>query len=185
MRLQAEKVSDVEERKEVLGQVDRLEEAIDQLILSARSERSVGPSTCDLSAITRARCAFWSVLADEQGRTMSLEVDTSSVEVGLSSEAVEAMIDALIGNVFAHTPPGTPFGVAAGSDSGRPWLEVHDEGTGFGRAGLASRGVSGAGSTGLGLDIVRRTAELAGGSMEMNNRPGKGAVVRVWLGAGY
>jgi signal transduction histidine kinase len=92
------------------------------------------------------------------------------------------MVDALIGNVFAHTDPGTSLGVAVGVDNERPWLEVTDEGPGFGSAHVAARGVSGGGSTGLGLDIVRRTAESVGGSMLMNDRPGGGAVVRVWLG---
>jgi signal transduction histidine kinase len=49
-------------------------------------------------------------------------------------------------------------------------------------ADLVKRGVSGAGSTGLGLDIVRRTAEQAHGTLELNDRPGGGAVIRVWLG---
>ena len=102
--------------------------------------------------------------------------------VPLSHEAVDAVVDALIGNVFSHTEPGTPFDVSVGSDRGRPWIEVSDQGPGIISGRLAERGVSGAGSTGLGLDIVRRTAESVGGEMEMNDRPGGGAVVRVWLG---
>jgi signal transduction histidine kinase len=44
------------------------------------------------------------------------------------------------------------------------------------------RGVSGTGSTGLGLDIVRKTASAVGGRVETSDRPGGGAVVRVVLG---
>lgn len=182
LRLQTEKVSDPVERSDVLSQVDRLEEAIDRLILSTRSERAVGQDTSDLSAVVSARCAFWAVLAEEQARVMTLDIDPSPTLVRLSSESVEAMVDALIGNVFSHTDPGVGFSVAVGSDLSRPWLEVTDEGVGFRWSGLAKRGVSGAGSTGLGLDIVRRTAEVVGGAMEMNDRPGGGAVVRVWFG---
>jgi signal transduction histidine kinase len=182
LRLQTEKVSDPVERSEVLSQVDRLEEAIDRLILSTRSERTVGKDTSDLSAVVSARCTFWAVLAEEQNRQITLDVDPSPTPVGLSSDAVEAMVDALIGNVFSHTAPGVGFHVAIGSDEGRPWLEVADEGVGFRSTGLAKRGISGAGSTGLGLDIVRRMAETVGGAMEMDDRPGGGAVVRVWLG---
>lgn len=112
---------------------------------------------------------------------MTLNVDDHG-PVDLSREAVEAVVDALIGNVFSHTDAGTPFDVTLGSEGGRPWLEVSDHGPGFASRRLAERGVSGAGSTGLGLDIARRTAESVDGEMEMNDRPGGGAVVRVWLG---
>jgi signal transduction histidine kinase len=181
LRLQAEKLTDDDELIAVLGQVDRLEQAIDQLIVATRSASLREGGVSDLSSVVSARCAFWAVLADEQGREMTLSVD-SHPPVGLTHEAVEAVVDALIGNVFSHTDAGTPFTVSVGSDRDRAWLEVSDEGSGFSSRGLAERGVSGAGSTGLGLDIVRRTAESVGGEMEMNDRPGGGAVVHVWLG---
>lgn len=181
LRLQAEKLTDDDERAGVLGQVDRLEQAIDQVIVDTRSASSGAVGVSELSSVVSARCSFWAVLAEEQLREMSMSVaDHGSVP--LSHEAVEAVVDALIGNVFSHTEPGTPFEVLVGSDRGRPWIEVSDHGPGFSSGRLAERGVSGAGSTGLGLDIVRRTAESVGGEMEMNDRPGGGAVVRVWLG---
>jgi signal transduction histidine kinase len=183
LRLQAERVSDDRERDELVVQVDRLEEAIDRLIVSTRSERPGGQAGCELSAVVSARAAFWSVLAEEQGREMSLQVDGRPAPVDLSREAVEAMVDALIGNVFRHTEPATAFSISVGSEGGRPWLEVGDEGPGFSSREVLGRGVSGAGSTGLGLDIVRRSAESVGGAIEMNDRPGGGAVVRVWMGA--
>jgi signal transduction histidine kinase len=182
LRLQAEKLRDDEEREEVLGQVDRLEQAIDQLILTTRSLPSRGNGPSDLAAVVAARCAFWSVLAEEQGRVLDVSVGDQPIEVGVSAGDVEAMVDALIGNVFTHTEPGTSFAVSVGSDGGRPWLQVSDQGPGFSSATAVARGVSGAGSTGLGHDIVRRTAEAAGGSLQLNDRLGGGAVVRVWFG---
>lgn len=180
-RLQAERVSDESDRSAVLAQVDRLEEAIDRLILSTRTSQPIGPASCDLAEVVSARIEFWRVLADEQERRMAVDLDGSVGHVALPAEAVEAMVDALVGNVFAHTAPGTGFAVSVGSDLGRPWLEVSDEGGGIASAGLVGRGVSGAGSTGLGLDIVRRTADRVQGGMEMKDRPGGGAVLRVWL----
>jgi signal transduction histidine kinase len=183
LRLQAEKLSDTAEREDVLTQVDRLEQAIDHLILATRSVPLPPTGASNLSAVVSARCAFWAVLAEEQGREMSLSLDAPALRVDLSAEAVETMVDALIGNVFSHTEPATSFAVAVGSDRGRLWLEVSDEGPGLSTAHVVTRGVSGAGSTGLGLDIVRRTAESTGGALEMSDRPGGGAVARVWLAA--
>ena len=155
---------------------------IDQVILATRSVPSPGSGPSDLAVLVAARSAFWSVLADEQGRSVEVSVPDKPVEVALAPEDVEAMVDALIGNVFSHTDAGTPFGVSVGAVGERPWLEVSDQGPGFSSSHVAARGVSGGGSTGLGLDIVRRTAESVGGSMQLNDRPGGGAVVRVWLG---
>jgi signal transduction histidine kinase len=169
LRLQAEKLTDDDER------------AIDELIVATRSAPLGQGGVSDLSSVVAARCSFWAVLAEEQRRVMTLNVDDQA-PVALSREAVEAVVDALIGNVISHTDPATPFDVTVGSEDDRPWLEVSDHGPGFASRRLAERGVSGAGSTGLGLDIVRRTAESIGGEMEMNDRPGGGAVVRVWLG---
>lgn len=182
LRLQAEKLRDDDEREQLLSQVDRLEQAVDETILATRSVPSRGSGPSDLAAVVSARCAFWSVLAEEQGREVELSVPEQRVEVGLAPEDVEAMVDALIGNVFSHTEQGTPFHVGVGSGNGRPWLEVSDEGPGFTSARVTARGVSGGGSTGLGLDIVRRTAESVGGSLDLDDRPGGGAVIRVWLG---
>ena len=183
LRLQSERLSSDDEREAVLSQVDRLEQAIDQMILATRSVATEEAGSTDLSGVVSGRSAFWEVLAEEQGRRMTVRVDSRQVLVDLPAAAVEAMVDALIGNVFSHTGPATPFTVAVGHDAGRPWLEVSDVGPGFSSADVAKRGVSGAGSTGLGLDIVRRTAESVGGAMELNDRPGGGAVVRVWMGS--
>jgi signal transduction histidine kinase len=183
LRLQSERLSDGREREEVLSQVDRLEQAIDQMILATRSVASEEAGSTDMCGVVSGRSAFWEVLAEEQGREMTVRIDSQQVLVDLSAAAVEAMVDALIGNVFSHTGPVTPFTVSVGVEAGRPWLEVSDGGPGFSSGDVVTRGVSGAGSTGLGLDIVRRTAESVGGAMELNDRPGGGAVVRVWLGS--
>ncbi|HEY3239758.1 MAG TPA: ATP-binding protein [Acidimicrobiia bacterium] len=46
-----------------------------------------------------------------------------------------------------------------------------------------ARGASGAGSTGLGLDIARRTAEAAGGSLRIAASPRGGARIELDLPA--
>lgn len=182
LRLQAEKISDPSDRAEVLAQVDRLEQAIDRLIVTARERPGESGGRCNLDRVVADRAAFWKVLADEQGRRLTMETGASGVELGMPAETVEAGIDTLIGNVFAHTAPGTHFAVRTGITGSRAWLEVADEGPGFPDVSMMTRGMSGGGSTGLGLDIVKRMADLTGGDLEVGNRPGGGAAVRVWFG---
>lgn len=90
-----------------------------------------------------------------------------------------AAVDALLENVFAHTAEGVPFDVViVKSDNGHGGasLIVADRGEGFPDAStVLHRGTSGAGSTGLGMDIVRRTAEASGGRVVVENSPVGGA----------
>ncbi len=182
LRLQAEKIADPGDRALVLGQVDRIEQAVDQLIVTARAGTRGQGGTSDLDKVVRARAAFWRVLADEQHRQITVDTNASDTQLDLDRTALEALIDALVGNVFDHTPPGTDFGLSTGQEGDRAWLEVHDSGQGFPNAGVLQRGASGARSTGLGLDIARRTAELTGGAIEIMDQS-RGGRLRVWFGS--
>lgn len=153
-----------------------------QMIDLARSRAAREPATSLLDEVVETRAGFWSVLAEEQERGMEIRLGAPSARVGLGFEDLAAMIDTLVGNVFAHTAPGTEFEIGTGVTAGRPWLEVSDRGPGFGDPTRTQRGVSGSGSTGLGVDIVRKTALSVGGSLQVDDRPGGGAVVRVVLG---
>ncbi|NIT76486.1 MAG: two-component sensor histidine kinase, partial [Thermoplasmata archaeon] len=84
-----------------------------------------------LDDVVHDRAAFWRVLADEQGRGMTVVANAPDVEVDVTRQALEALIDALVGNVFDHTPRGTDFSMATGETAKGPWLEVSDRGPGF------------------------------------------------------
>jgi signal transduction histidine kinase len=182
LRLQSEGLGDPTERADVLAQVDRLEQSIDQLIVASRSRGKASQARCPLDEVVAKRAMFWKVLADEEGRAIELNLDAPGVELALPAEEVEAVVDALTGNVFSHTAAGTPIWISTGELDNRPWIEIADQGEGFADVALVERGVSGGGSTGLGLDIARRSAEMTGGSLQVDDRPGGGAVVRVWFG---
>lgn len=184
LRLQAEGITDPDDRRAVLAQADRLEKAIDELIVSTRT-RGQPIGRCDLDRVVADRLEFWRVLADEQGRDLDISLGTEGSQAGLTEDSLGSVIDSLIGNVFTHTDPGTPFAVETmRMGDGQLSLRVADRGPGFPSGGSVERGVSGSGSTGLGLDIVRRTAELVGGGVQIDDRPGGGAVVTIRFGRG-
>lgn len=62
-------------------------------------------------------------------------------------------------------------------------LTVSDAGQGFTDLGAITRGASGAGSTGLGLDIVVRTAERFGGGVRIGTPTDGGGEISVVFGA--
>ncbi|MDH3499791.1 MAG: HAMP domain-containing histidine kinase [Acidimicrobiia bacterium] len=184
LRLQAEALPDAAASM-ITPEVERLDEAVTQLIEQARSS-SYEPRTAstDLAAAVRHRIAFWRVLAADQGRQMDVASPSAPVMVPLDSADIGAAIDTLIENVFAHTPPGTAFSVQLTTGSRGPTLLVEDAGPGFHDPGGVERGASGSGSTGLGLDIVRRCVTHTGGRLVVQNRTTGGARVRVEFGIG-
>jgi signal transduction histidine kinase len=154
---------------------------VDDVIRAARSPVRDGPVRCDAVAVVAERVAFWQVLAEDQGRPWSVDLPTGPVPVRVSAEDLAAAVDALLGNVFAHTPDSASVEVRITETGARVAVEVADRGPGL-PTGAASRGSSGGGSTGLGLDIARRTAEASGGRLVLADRPAGGASVVLELG---
>lgn len=197
LRLEAESLRDPADAARVSAGVDSLERAVTALIQQAR-RRSAGPGTvgqrpavADAAEVVRDRVEFWSVLAEDTGRTIGLDLAPGPLPVGVDPDELAAAVDALLGNVFAHTPDGTGLSVTLagpedgpedGSDDGPvgATLTVADSGPGM-PAGLARRGASQAGSTGLGLDIAGRVAHSSGGRLELADGS-PGAVVTLRLG---
>ena len=174
-RLDAEAAGD----PALVADVDRLEAAVSELIRSARRPLHGGPvaASCDLAAVARERARFWSALAEDDARAWTLDVDPDGrpVTVALSADEAGAAIDALVGNVFAHTGEGTPYALRLDVADGRARLAVEDGGPGIAAPDRAlDRGATRTGSTGLGLDIARQAAEAAGGELSVDRSPSLG-----------
>jgi signal transduction histidine kinase len=133
--------------------------------------------------VGRDRAHFWSALAADEGRPLTVELvqPDRPLPVRVPADDLTAAVDALLGNVFAHTPDGTPFTLAVEPrDGGGAVVTVHDQGPGM-PTWAVERGASGRGSTGLGLDIARRTAEASGGALRLSSSPA-GTTVTLELG---
>jgi len=182
LRLEAESLADPADAERIGHQVDVLERTVTELIKATRKPVSAHIPRSDGTAIVAERVTFWSALAEEQRRTVHLSVPSRPLPVRVPAEDLSACLDVLLTNVFAHTPEGSALQVTLQERSGAAYLVVDDSGPGFGERHLLRRGVSTAASTGLGLDIVRRTAEASGGSLQLGVSPAGGAQVTVRLG---
>jgi signal transduction histidine kinase len=148
--------------------IDRLEQEIDLVIRAARRPALDEPSGCDAAEVLTERLAFWSALAEDQGRPCQLTGAAQAAPVPVPRSDLAAAADSLIGNIFKHTAEGTGFAVTLHQGEGAVLILVADAGPGItDPASALRRGSSGAGSTGLGLDIARRVAESTGGGLKI------------------
>ncbi|XVU22308.1 HAMP domain-containing sensor histidine kinase [Actinoplanes sp. CA-054009] len=179
LRLETESLRDPEEAARVSAATDEVARAVTALIQQARRrDEPSPPARCDAAAVVRDRVAFWAVLAEDTGRPLTQEIPPTPLPVAVPADELGAALDALLGNVFAHTPDGTPFEVRLSAHPSGAVLTVTDHGPGF-TPEAARRGVSAAGSTGLGLDIARQVAT----TFDIAADPGGGATVRLQLAA--
>jgi signal transduction histidine kinase len=123
---------------------------------------------------------------DLQGRPIRIDADHVNVEVDAGK--VERIIENLLLNAARHTPPGTAVYVKVQAMPNGVVLIIEDEGEGVPdelkevlfepfRQGEAATG----GGMGIGLSLVRKFAQLHGGSAVIEDREGGGArfVVRL------
>ncbi|MFG2986520.1 ATP-binding protein [Streptomyces sp. NPDC048258] len=202
LHLASERMAGSPESARVEAAVGALEAELQAIITAARTPLSVGPMgqgmlgteagtghaatgagpsgpRCEAADVVRRRTAFWAVLAEQQSRTCSLDITQEPTTVSLSDDDIAAVVDALIGNVFRHTPPGTPFGVRVVRTAQAVELVVEDAGPGIPEPDRALSRGSSTGSSGLGLDIARRAATVTGGSMRIARGPRGGAHITV------
>lgn len=184
LRLNVASLGDGQAAEQTRDAVQRLEQEVDQVIRAARQTRTSGPVRCDAAAVLRERLAFWSALAEDQGRAWRFIGADVLATVPVAATDLAGVMDVLLGNVFRHTDERVLFTVALFLDRGCVFVVVEDAGPGIADPEAALRrghGAGGRGSTGLGLDIVRRVAESAGGGVHIGRSRLGGAAVHVWF----
>ena len=110
LRLDIDAVSDGEVAGRLLGDLAALERAVDRMILRSRVGASADVAT-DAAAVARDRGAFWAPLAEDEGRAIHIDLLDTPTWVSADPDDLAAALDALIGNVFQHTEPGTDLGL--------------------------------------------------------------------------
>ncbi len=149
--------------------VDELAASVDDIIHEARApQRRHLSSRVDVADLIRRRTAFWGALAEDEGRDVQLDLLPGESIIEVNPTEYGAAFDALVENVFSHTPPGTPYRVTLRHVAQTSTLVVEDGGPGIGVGhDVLARGSSTVGSTGLGLDICVRLARVNGGSFDI------------------
>ena len=181
IRLDVEALPDSEKSRELARHVSQLERTLTTVISNARlPQKSTALRRCDAAHIIHDRVTFWTPLAEDQGRSVTVIVPDAIVDVACSPDDLCAAVDALLENVIAHTAEGTALRVELTDGPDRVVLEIIDNGAGIPQ-GSSHRGRSDRGSSGLGLDIARSCAESSGGSLDIRRGTDGTNIVRLNL----
>ena len=181
IRLDVEALPDSEKSRDLARHVAQLERTLTTVISNARlPQKGNGQRHCNATDVIRDRVAFWTPLAEDQGRDVSVTLPEHRVDVSCTADDLGAAVDALLENVIAHTPEGTALHVHLNDEADRAVLEIIDHGDGI-PLGSSHRGRSDRGSSGLGLDIARSCAESSGGSLDIRRGTDGTNIVQMFL----
>jgi heavy metal sensor kinase len=177
----------------MLEEVDRLSRLADELLSLARVEAGTSRlqfEPVDLSALASEIVVHLSVLAEERQQDLVTDVEGPIVVQGDRLALRQALVN-LVDNAIKYAPERTTVLVRAGRGPGTAYVEVRDEGAGipgvhreriFERFYRVDSGRSRElGGSGLGLALVKWTAEAHAGRVELDTAEGRGSTFRIVL----
>lgn len=166
-----------------IGETDRLARTVEELlVLSQTGEYDARAESIDLADVVRAAEARWTPIAAADGRTLNVSI-AGSLTVSASVSDLGRILDALLENAFAYSPPSSSVELTLGDD-GRILVRDHGPGVGAEAAdelftrfhrGTAGRAAGGEG-TGLGLAIARELAQRWSARLTLEDADGGGAL---------
>ena len=177
-------------------EAERMSRLVAELLELARLDResSLDLTETDLAAL--AMDAVADARAVEPGRPVAADVPPTPVVVTADEPRIRQVLANLLGNVRAHTPPGTAATVRLYPAGDGAVLEVSDDGPGMSerdaalafdrfhrgtRGGAGPNGSGGLSGSGLGLSIVAAIAAAHGGHVRLRSAPGAGTTVHLWI----
>ncbi|WP_342148946.1 sensor histidine kinase [Methylorubrum sp. SB2] len=178
----------------VRASATRLIGMIDSLMADAMNDAldiTLRRETVDLAGLAREVCEANRPLAEAKGQRLTAAVPPTLTMSG-DAERLREALDNLVSNAIKYSQAGGAIAVSVRREGGATICAVTDEGPGlspedaarlFGRfQRLSAKPTGGEGSTGLGLSIVKRIAELHGGRAEaFSDGPGTGATFSMWF----
>lgn len=170
----------------------RLTGMVESLIADAMNDAldiTLRREPVDLAALARETAAANRPLAEMKQQTLRITAP-ARLDIHADGERLREAIDNLVSNAIKYSPIGGAIEVEVWQDEAEAVCAVRDHGPGlspedagrlFGRfQRLSAKPTAGEGSTGLGLSIVKRIAELHGGRAEAQSEgPGRGATFSI------
>lgn len=162
---------------------------VDDILDLARAEAGqprLDPEPVDLTASAESVIRQLDGQATRIGITLKLKTE-GEVWAEADARAVRQIWQNLVSNAIKYSGSGKTITLETRIEGGAALLAVTDRGAGIAATDLAkltepfAQGTGAKPGTGLGLSVVRRFAELHGGTLKIESKQGKGTRVEVTL----
>ncbi|NIJ14023.1 signal transduction histidine kinase [Saccharomonospora amisosensis] len=159
-----------EDARAALEQADRLATVLDELLAAARAASEVGAEPVELSTLLSHIAEEWRPQFRAHGRTLRVR-GADALMARATPARLREVVGVLLDNALRHGGGTVTVTARRGDSEGTVVVEVADGGQGVPEelaAHVFDRGVSGGGSTGVGLALARALAEADGGRLELS-----------------
>ena len=181
LRTQLDNLDDRETAKPLYRDIDHMARLVSQLLAAARLDWiAVEPGDrADLRGICTTVAAHLAPIALEEKKSIEVTGAESPVIIRGNADALEQAVRNLVENAIRYSARQTVVTIDVGNE---PSIRVMDRGRGipshikqsmFQRFRRSDRR---AGGVGLGLSIVRQSADIHGATVNVEDRPGGGAI---------
>lgn len=151
-----------------LDQVERLTAVVDGFLAEVRRQRSGSAVPVDVGVVLAAQRREWEPLFQRAGRPLVTKLSGRQVSALATPGALAQVVGTLLENALQHGAGTVTMAVETVAEA--VTLTVSDEGAGVPPdlvPAIFERHVSGAASTGLGLNLARALVEADGGRIEL------------------
>jgi heavy metal sensor kinase len=174
-----------------IEECDRLLDMINTMLIISKTEAGVGHlirEEIDLAGLAREACELFEPTAEDNGITLSYDVQGRSHLVG-DTRMIQRMLSNLLDNAIKYTPSGGSVTVSVSENNNQIIVSVKDTGIGISPRDLShiferfyrcdqSRSQTG---IGLGLSLARAIARAHGGDITPTSSPNQGSTLVVIL----
>lgn len=128
---------------------------------------------------------FYKNTAERKDISLITDLPDNTFYINSDRNAIAQILDNLISNAIKYTSPGKKVYISLKEENGNAVIRIDDEGQGFTEedkkkifqkfSKLSAKPTAGEHSTGLGLSIVKKYADLIGAEIKLESEAGKGS----------
>jgi signal transduction histidine kinase len=153
----------------------------------------IKPELLELNEILADVADFYKSLAERKGIIILTDFPANIIYVKTDRNAISQILDNLVSNAVKYTFPGKRVNISISEENNMAIIKIKDEGQGFTEedkkkifqkfSKLSAKPTAGEHSTGLGLSIVKKYADMIGAEIKLESEAGIGSTFLIILPA--